>query len=67
MSRSPKKARYDPIYGRVHVSILRVKEEDVKEEDAKEEDAKEEEVKVDSELREHHKKKKKKKKRSINM
>ena len=36
MSRSPKKARYDPIYGRVHVSILRVKEEDVKEEEVKE-------------------------------
>ena len=36
LSRSPKKARYDPIYGRVHVSILRVKEEDVKEEEEKE-------------------------------
>ena len=35
MSRSPKKARYDPIYGRVHVSILRVKEEEVKEGEVK--------------------------------
>ena len=44
MSRSPKKARYDPIYGRVHVSILRVKEEDVKEEEVKEEEVEEGEV-----------------------
>ena len=35
LSRSPKKARYDPIYGRVHVSILRVKEEEVKEGEVK--------------------------------
>ena len=50
MSRSPKKARYDPIYGRVHVSILRVKEGEVEAGEVVEGEVVEGEVKEDSEL-----------------